>query len=91
MAVASLHFYLAPTGEAVKVGKSLVRVLRSSREVSYVVLANIATMACSRPVRIYIRAPHLLTLDRAFLSLNYQSFSSAQMIQSSFAASSWRY
>lgn len=51
MAVASLYYYLAPTIEASKVGKSLVRILRANREVQYVVLANIATMSATRPVR----------------------------------------
>jgi AP-3 complex subunit beta len=49
MAVAALHFYLAPSAEAQKVGKPLARILRSNREAQYVVLANIATMACTRP------------------------------------------
>jgi len=50
MAVASLYYYLAPVMEAQKVGKSLVRIVRSQREVAYVVLANIASMAAKRPV-----------------------------------------
>eukprot|EP00026_Physarum_polycephalum_P001606 Phypoly_transcript_01608.p1 GENE.Phypoly_transcript_01608~~Phypoly_transcript_01608.p1 ORF type:complete len:1062 (+),score=136.00 Phypoly_transcript_01608:71-3256(+) len=49
MAVASLYYYLAPTMEASKVGKSLVRILRANREVQYVVLANIASMSADRP------------------------------------------
>jgi len=49
MAVASLYYYLAPTIEASKVGKALVRILRANREVQYVVLANIATMSATRP------------------------------------------
>jgi AP-3 complex subunit beta len=49
MAVASLYYYLAPTIEASKVGKSLVRILRANREVQYVVLTNIASMSATRP------------------------------------------
>jgi AP-3 complex subunit beta len=49
MAVASLYYYLAPTMEASKVGKSLVRILRANREVQYVVLSNIASMSATRP------------------------------------------
>ena len=58
MAVAALHYYLAPLAEAQKVGKSLLRVLRTNREVQYVVLSNIATMACTRPVRIPVDVTH---------------------------------
>ena len=49
MAVASLYFYCAPYAEASRIGKPLVRILKSSRETQYVVLANIATMAATRP------------------------------------------
>lgn len=49
MAVATLYFYCAPYAEAVRIGKPLVRILKSSRETQYVVLANIATMAATRP------------------------------------------
>jgi AP-3 complex subunit beta len=51
MAVASLFYHLAPAAEAQKVAKSLVRISRSNREIQYVVLANIATMAATKPVR----------------------------------------
>eukprot|EP01120_Amphizonella_sp_Union-15-10_P017775 TRINITY_DN9994_c0_g1_i1.p1 TRINITY_DN9994_c0_g1~~TRINITY_DN9994_c0_g1_i1.p1 ORF type:complete len:1013 (+),score=198.95 TRINITY_DN9994_c0_g1_i1:103-3141(+) len=49
LGVASLYFYLAPAVEAQKVGKSLVRILRNSRETKYIVLSNIATMAVKNP------------------------------------------
>lgn len=49
MAVASLYFYCAPYSEAQRIGKPLVRIVKSSRETQYVVLANIATMAATRP------------------------------------------
>jgi len=49
MAVASLYYYLAPQNEAQKVTKALIRIMKSKREIQYVVLANIATMAATRP------------------------------------------
>ncbi|KAI8972988.1 adaptin N terminal region-domain-containing protein [Pilobolus umbonatus] len=49
LAVAKLYFYLAPAIEAEKIVRPLVRLLRSPREQSYVVLTNIATMASKRP------------------------------------------
>eukprot|EP01104_Vermistella_antarctica_P016550 TRINITY_DN564_c0_g1_i3.p1 TRINITY_DN564_c0_g1~~TRINITY_DN564_c0_g1_i3.p1 ORF type:complete len:976 (+),score=247.26 TRINITY_DN564_c0_g1_i3:106-3033(+) len=49
MAVASLFYYLAPKAEASKAGRSLARLVRSRREIQYVVLSNIATMASGRP------------------------------------------
>ncbi|KAM8962157.1 AP-3 complex subunit beta-1 [Pelodytes ibericus] len=48
MAVAQLYWYLAPKSETVLVAKSLVRLLRSYREVQYIVLQNIATMSIQR-------------------------------------------
>ncbi|XP_054254122.1 AP-3 complex subunit beta-1 [Indicator indicator] len=48
MAVAQLYWHLAPKSEAGIVSKSLVRLLRSSREVQYIVLQNIATMSIQR-------------------------------------------
>ncbi|CAL8277106.1 unnamed protein product [Merluccius merluccius] len=48
MAVAQLYWHLAPTHEVGVVTKSLVRLLRSHREVQYVVLQNIATMSIQR-------------------------------------------
>ncbi|KAI8352928.1 adaptin N terminal region-domain-containing protein [Blakeslea trispora] len=49
LAVAKLYYYLAPVADAEKIAKPLVRLLRSHREQSYVVLSNIATMAMKRP------------------------------------------
>ena len=51
MAVASLYFYCAPLSEAQKVGKALVRIMRGSKEITFVVLNNILTMASVKPVR----------------------------------------
>ncbi|NXU92040.1 AP3B1 protein, partial [Xiphorhynchus elegans] len=48
MAVAQLYWHLAPRSEAGIVSKSLVRLLRSNREVQYIVLQNIATMSIQR-------------------------------------------
>ncbi|NWT87362.1 AP3B1 protein, partial [Lanius ludovicianus] len=48
MAVAQLYWHLAPKSEASIVSKSLVRLLRSNREVQYIVLQNIATMSIQR-------------------------------------------
>ncbi|KAK2818678.1 hypothetical protein Q5P01_024239 [Channa striata] len=48
MSVAQLYWHLAPKHEVSLVTKSLVRLLRSHREVQYVVLQNIATMSIQR-------------------------------------------
>ncbi|XP_061763871.1 AP-3 complex subunit beta-1 isoform X2 [Nerophis ophidion] len=48
MSVAQLYWHLAPKQEVNIVTKSLVRLLRSHREVQYVVLQNIATMSIQR-------------------------------------------
>uniref|UniRef100_A0A7N8YI90 AP-3 complex subunit beta n=1 Tax=Mastacembelus armatus TaxID=205130 RepID=A0A7N8YI90_9TELE len=48
MSVAQLYWHLAPKHEVNVVTKSLVRLLRSHREVQYVVLQNIATMSIQR-------------------------------------------
>ncbi|KAM8873265.1 AP-3 complex subunit beta-1 isoform 3-T3 [Synchiropus picturatus] len=48
MAVAQLYWHLAPKHEVNIVTKSLVRLLRSHREVQFVVLQNIATMSIQR-------------------------------------------
>ncbi|XP_062468386.1 AP-3 complex subunit beta-1 isoform X2 [Pezoporus occidentalis] len=48
MAVSQLYWHLAPKSEAAIVSKSLVRLLRSNREVQYIVLQNIATMSIQR-------------------------------------------
>ncbi|GAA5797433.1 adaptin N terminal region-domain-containing protein [Helicostylum pulchrum] len=49
LAVSKLFYYLSPASEAEKIAKPLVRILRSHREQSYVVLSNIATMSLKRP------------------------------------------
>ncbi|XP_062290410.1 AP-3 complex subunit beta-1 isoform X1 [Scomber scombrus] len=48
MSVAQLYWHLAPKHEVSIVTKSLVRLLRSHREVQYIVLQNIATMSIQR-------------------------------------------
>ncbi|XP_076613966.1 AP-3 complex subunit beta-1 isoform X2 [Chaetodon auriga] len=48
MSVAQLYWHLAPKHEVAIVTKSLVRLLRSHREVQYIVLQNIATMSIQR-------------------------------------------
>ncbi|XP_053151858.1 LOW QUALITY PROTEIN: AP-3 complex subunit beta-1 [Hemicordylus capensis] len=48
MAVAQLYWHVAPKSEAGIVAKALVRLLRSNREVQYIVLQNIATMSIQR-------------------------------------------
>ncbi|KAH6936775.1 hypothetical protein HPB50_021518 [Hyalomma asiaticum] len=45
MAVAQLYYHLAPRAEVALVVKSLIRLLRSHREIQTVVLSNIATMS----------------------------------------------
>ncbi|KAK2538844.1 Ap3b1 [Columba guinea] len=50
MAVAQLYWHSAPKSEAGLVSKSLVRLLRSNREVQYIVLQNIATMSIQRKI-----------------------------------------
>jgi AP-3 complex subunit beta len=56
MAVSSLYYYLAPTMEAQKVGKPLARIARKGRELQYLVLTNIASLAMERPEMF---SPHL--------------------------------
>lgn len=48
--MARLFYHLAPAAEAQKIGKPLVRLLRTHRELQYVVLKNISVMAATRPV-----------------------------------------
>jgi AP-3 complex subunit beta len=48
--VAALYYYLAPSNELPKVSKSLIRITKGKREIEYLALANIATMASKRPV-----------------------------------------
>ncbi|XP_055729981.1 AP-3 complex subunit beta-1 isoform X2 [Salvelinus fontinalis] len=48
MSVAQLYWHLAPKNEVSIVTKSLIRLLRSHREVQYIVLQNIATMSIQR-------------------------------------------
>ncbi|KAK3599723.1 hypothetical protein CHS0354_037195 [Potamilus streckersoni] len=48
MAVAQLYHHCAPKSEVGIVSRSLIRLLRSHKEVQYVVLCNIATMSIKR-------------------------------------------
>lgn len=48
MAVAQLYWHISPKSETGIISKSLVRLLRSNREVQYIVLQNIATMSIQR-------------------------------------------
>ncbi|KAI8391030.1 adaptin N terminal region-domain-containing protein [Radiomyces spectabilis] len=56
LAVAKLFYHLAPASEAEKIAKPLIRLLRNHRELQFVVLTNIATMALKRP---YLFEPFL--------------------------------
>lgn len=51
LAVATLHYYCGTLSVATStlIGKSLVRIMRSQREIQYVVLSVISSMAASRP------------------------------------------
>ena len=53
MAVAMIYWHLAPRAEVGRVVKPLVRLLGVHREIDYAVLANIATMVATRPVRLH--------------------------------------
>ncbi|CAG8581681.1 13380_t:CDS:10 [Ambispora leptoticha] len=69
LSVVKIYYHLAPSAEAYKLGKPLVRLLRTHREIQYVVLANIATMATQRP---YLFEQHLqqffvLSTDPSFI------------------------
>ncbi|XP_074650639.1 AP-3 complex subunit beta-2-like isoform X2 [Tubulanus polymorphus] len=48
MAVAQLYHHAAPRGEVTLVAKALIRLLRSHKEVQYIVLSNIASMSIKR-------------------------------------------
>ncbi len=58
VAAASLYFYMAPSTEATVAGRALTRVLHSPREIQYIVLSNISTMAAVRPVRCSVPTWH---------------------------------
>lgn len=51
LGVASLHYYCGSrtTGTTVQLGKALVRILKNNREIQYVVLTSIITMAQEQP------------------------------------------
>ncbi|PRP87640.1 hypothetical protein PROFUN_04667 [Planoprotostelium fungivorum] len=56
MAVSALYYYCAPSAEIPKVIKSLVRISKGTREVEYIVLTNIDSMASNKP---HLFEPHL--------------------------------
>ncbi|CAG8508232.1 2712_t:CDS:10 [Ambispora gerdemannii] len=69
LSVVKIYYHLAPNAEAYKLGRPLVRLLRTHREIQHVVLANIATMATQRP---YLFEQHLqqffvLSTDPSFI------------------------
>uniref|UniRef100_A0A671LQ26 AP-3 complex subunit beta-1-like n=1 Tax=Sinocyclocheilus anshuiensis TaxID=1608454 RepID=A0A671LQ26_9TELE len=84
MAVSQLYWHLAPKHELSIITKSLVRLLRSHREVQYIVLQNIATMSIQRKgmfepfmKSFYVRstdATHIKTLKVKTLSYLHVSF-----------------
>ncbi|KAG0368710.1 AP-3 complex subunit beta-2, partial [Mortierella sp. AD032] len=49
LSVAKLYMHLAPMEESYKIGRPLVRLLRTHREIQYVVLNNIVAIASQRP------------------------------------------
>ncbi|GJJ71203.1 AP-3 complex subunit beta [Entomortierella parvispora] len=49
LSVAKLYSHLAPAEDAYKIGRPLVRLLRTHREIQYVVLSNIVAIASQRP------------------------------------------
>ena len=49
LSVAKLYNHLAPAEDAYKIGRPLVRLLRTHREIQYVVLSNIVAIASQRP------------------------------------------
>ena len=51
LSVVMLYHHLAPVEEARPIARALVRLTKRSREVEYVALANISTLAAQRPVR----------------------------------------
>lgn len=55
MQVAQLFYHCAPEAEIVHVVKALIRLLKSRREVQYVVLTNITTMSAKYRVQPFPR------------------------------------
>ncbi|KAI8363062.1 adaptin N terminal region-domain-containing protein [Mortierella sp. GBAus27b] len=49
LSVAKLYMHLAPAEDSYKIGQPLIRLLRSHREIQYVVLNNIVAIASQRP------------------------------------------
>eukprot|EP01135_Chromosphaera_perkinsii_P002899 Nk52_evm10s230 gene=Nk52_evmTU10s230 len=68
MAVAMLYYYLAPSEEGHVVGKALSRIMRSGREIQYVVLRNIASMSGRRASLFapYLKKFYVLSSDAIF-------------------------
>ncbi|XP_044302273.1 AP-3 complex subunit beta-1 isoform X2 [Varanus komodoensis] len=65
MAVAQLYWHVAPKSEVGIVAKSLVRLLRSNREVQYIVLQNTATMSiqCKGMFEPYLKSFYVRSTD----------------------------
>lgn len=68
LAVASLYYHTAPTSETPKVVKSLIRICRGHPENQYIALANIATMAKTRPemFRDYLKEFFITSSDTSY-------------------------
>ncbi|KAI1320022.1 AP-3 complex subunit beta-2 [Mortierella claussenii] len=49
LSVAKLYMHLAPAEDSYKIGRPLIRLLRSHREIQFVVLNNIVAIASQRP------------------------------------------
>ncbi|KAF9348601.1 AP-3 complex subunit beta-2 [Mortierella sp. AD094] len=49
LSVAKLYMHLAPAQDSYKIGRPLIRLLRTHREIQYVVLNNIVAIASQRP------------------------------------------
>ncbi|KAF9929787.1 AP-3 complex subunit beta-2 [Linnemannia zychae] len=49
LSVAKLYMHLAPLEDSYKIGRPLIRLLRTHREIQYVVLNNIVAIASQRP------------------------------------------
>ncbi|KAJ8598604.1 hypothetical protein CTAYLR_001704, partial [Chrysophaeum taylorii] len=66
LAVCSLHYYCGDASD--QIGRALVRILRNKREIQYVVLKSIATMATERPAmfRKYLKEFFVKETDAGF-------------------------
>lgn len=69
LAVTTLYWNLAPREEMIRCIRPLVRLARNKRAISYVLLANIATMCTKRPelFRPYIKDFYINSTDAAYV------------------------